>query len=57
MQLSATTNEGSRFASHQELITVYPIYDDSILGDDVIPTPGEGDEEGLIILNGGNISE
>lgn len=57
VQLSATTNEGSRFASHQELITVYPIYDDSILGDDVIPTPGEGDEEGLIILNGGNISE
>ena len=53
VQLSATTVEGTRFASKQELITVYPIFDDSILGDDVTPTPtpGEG-EDGWIILDG-----
>ena len=53
VQLSATTGEGVRFASKQELITVYPIYDDSILGDVVLPTPDEGDD--WIILDGETI--
>lgn len=52
VQLSATTFEGTRFASKQELITVYPIYDDSILGDDIIPTPDGSGEDDWIILDG-----
>jgi hypothetical protein len=49
VQLSARTFEGISFASKQELITVYPLYDDSILGDDVIPEP---DGDNWIILDG-----
>jgi hypothetical protein len=38
------------------MITVYPIYDDSILGDDIAPTPpGGDDEEGWVILDGETI--
>lgn len=54
VQLSAKTFEGTRFASKQELITVYPIHDDSILEDDIIPTPGKDDED-WIILDGETI--
>lgn len=55
VQLSAKTLEGTRFASKQELITVYPLYDDSILGDDVDPTPDDADGDGWIILDGETI--
>lgn len=55
VQLSAKTFEGTRFASKQELITVYPIYDDSILGDDIDPTPDDEDGDGWIILDGETI--
>jgi hypothetical protein len=55
VQLSAKTLEGTRFASKQELITVYPIYDDSILGDDIDPTPDDTDGDGWIILDGETI--
>lgn len=49
VQLSATTKEGIRFASKQELITVYPIQSDSDFGDAVLPTPNEDD---WVILDG-----
>ena len=56
VQLSAKTFEGTRFASKQELITVYPIYDDSILGDDDdIVIPPDIDNDGFIILDGETI--
>lgn len=48
-QLSATSIEGTRFASKEQKISVYPIYDDSILGDVIIPTPSN---DGFIILDG-----
>ena len=50
VQLSATTFDGLRFASKQRLITVYPIQDDSNVGDIVIPTPDENSE--FIIFDG-----
>ena len=50
VQLTATMNDETRFASRQEQITVYPIYDDSIFGDVVIPSP---DDDGWIIIDGG----
>ncbi|MEE1303280.1 MAG: hypothetical protein UHD64_10895 [Bacteroidales bacterium] len=49
-QLRAKTKSGICFASKQELITVYPSYDDSIVGDVVLPTPDEGDD--WVILDG-----
>ena len=52
VQLTATTLEGTRFGSKQELITVYPIFDDSVLGDDITPTPGDDEESGWIVLDG-----
>lgn len=51
VQLSATCGT-IRFASKQEMITVYPIYDDSILGDDITPTPGGGSDDEWIALDG-----
>ncbi len=54
IQLTATTNSDIRFASEQQLVTVYPIYgDDSFTDDDVI-LPSE---DGLILLDGGIVSE
>lgn len=50
VQLSATTYEGIRFASKEQLITVYPIQDDSNIGDIVVPTPDK--DTGFIILDG-----
>lgn len=52
VQFSGTSLDGYRFAGDQEEITVYPIYDDSILGDVVTPTPTY---DGLIILDGQTI--
>jgi hypothetical protein len=52
VQLKAQSEDGSVFASKQEQITVYPVYDDNVLGDDIIPTPTEGEFD---ILDGGTI--
>lgn len=52
-QLTATSIEGVKFASYQEMITVYPVADDSIEDSEgLLPIPG-GD--GVIILDGGHI--
>lgn len=53
-QLRATTTTGIPIASKEQLITVYPVYDDSVL-DDVIPTTPTYD--GLIVLDGQKIIE
>ena len=48
-QLRATTKEGIPIASKKHEITVYPIYDDSILEEEILPTPGY---DGWIFLDG-----
>lgn len=48
-QLRALTAAGVPIATREHLITVYPVYDDSILDGDVIPTPTYED---LILLDG-----
>lgn len=53
VQLRATAIDGHTFASQQEQITVYPVYDDSVLDDFVEPTP---DGNGMIFLDGGSIA-
>lgn len=50
VQLQAKTISGSTFGGKKELITVYPICDNSILDDVVMPTPTPGSD--LIILDG-----
>jgi hypothetical protein len=50
VQLSATTYEGIRFASKEQLITIYPIHDDTNIGDVVWPAPDESN--GWVILDG-----
>jgi hypothetical protein len=52
VQLYARTYSGIPIASPQRLITVYPIYDDSIIGDNILPTPSE---DGWIYLDGSTI--
>ena len=54
VQLQAKPKEGSGFASKKTMITVYPVYDDSVLDDDIIPTPIP-DSDGLVILDGSTI--
>lgn len=48
-QLRALTKSGVPIATKERLIKVYPVYDDSILGGDIAPTPTYED---LIILDG-----
>lgn len=52
VQLSATTESGIRFASSQQEITVYPIYNDSLFGDIILPS----ESNGVIVLDGGVIT-
>ena len=52
VQFRAYSNSGSCFASKQELFTVYPLRDDDVLGDVVLPTPDNGD---IVILDGEHI--
>jgi hypothetical protein len=54
VQLRATTATGIPIASPQQLITVYPVYDDTILDDAILPTPSY---DGLVILDGKKIIE
>lgn len=52
VQLRATTTDDIPIASRIQMITVYPVYDDSILGDDILPTPSQ---DGWIYLDGSTI--
>ena len=52
VQLHAKTVEGIPIASREQMITVYPIYDDSILEDEILPTP---DYDGWVLLDGSTI--
>lgn len=52
VQLRAMTIDGIPIASKESQITVYPIYDDSILGDEILPTP---EPSGWVILDGDTI--
>ena len=49
VQLQAKCIDGNTFASKKKIITVYPVYDDVILGDEVLPTPTN---DGWVILDG-----
>lgn len=51
VQFRAKSIDGSYYGTKKREITVYPVYDDSILGD-ITPTP---EFDGLIILDGGSI--
>lgn len=55
VQIQGKTVDGIAFASKKEIITVYPVYDDSILDDDIIPTPVP-DVDGIVILDGESIA-
>lgn len=52
VQLRGVTHDGRPIATEERLIKVYPVYDDSILDGDVIPTPTYED---LVVLDGQNI--
>lgn len=52
VQLRASCKDGVTFGSKKQEITVYPVYDDTILGDDIMPSPSD---DGWIILDGGTI--
>ena len=54
VQLRGTTTTGIPFASPIKYIAVYPLQDDSILDDEILPTPGI---DGFIYLDGGNIAQ
>lgn len=51
VQLRASTLDGIPIVSQQNLVTVYPVHDDSIL-DDIVPTPTY---DGWIYLDGSTI--
>ena len=55
VQLQGKTRDGFAFGSKQTPITVYPVYDDSILDDNILPTPTPDDGD-LVILDGGTIA-
>ena len=52
VQLRARTVDGIPIASKQQSIIVEPSYDDSVLEDDILPTP---DNEGYVYLDGKSI--
>jgi hypothetical protein len=54
LQLVAKKWDGTRFASHQQSIAVYPIRDDIITPPSSLPDD-EVNEDGWISLNGGHI--
>ena len=53
VQLRGATYDGIPIASRKRLITVYPVYDDSILDDDILPTPSP---DGWVYLDGETIA-
>ena len=52
VQLRATTIDGIPIASKAKMITVYPVYDDTILDDEILPTP---DYDGWVFIDGQSI--
>lgn len=54
VQLQGKTNDKAAFACKKETITVYPVYDDSVLDDDIVPTPVP-DADGIVVLDGQSI--
>lgn len=54
VQLKGLTKEGVPIASKERQLTVYPMYDNSILGDEIIATP---DFDGWVYLDGSTIME
>ena len=54
VQLQAKTTDGTVFACKQETITVYPVYDESIFDEEIVPTPSP-DTGGIIVLDGSTI--
>lgn len=52
VQLRASCKDGIAFGSRKKEITVYPVYDDTILEDGIMPSPSD---DGWIILDGGTI--
>lgn len=54
VQLRARTLDGATFASRETLISVYPINDDIVTDDPILPEP---DYTGLIIFDGMSIVE
>jgi hypothetical protein len=55
-QLQARTIDGIVFGSKKTPIAVYPVKDDSMLDDNIVPTPTPGDDD-FIILDGLSIDE
>ena len=55
VQIMGEVIDGLPFGSKPHLITVYPVLDDSILDDDIIPTPSPDDDGRVVILDGANI--
>ena len=49
VQLRAQTFDGTPIASKEKQFTVYPVYDDSILDEEILPTP---EYDGWIFLDG-----
>lgn len=49
VQFRAETIDGISIASKKMLITVYPVYDESILDEEILPTP---DYNGVVYLDG-----
>lgn len=54
VQLRAVTLDGTPIASLKKQLTVYPVYDDTVLDDDILPTP---DYDGWVLLDGSTITD
>ena len=52
VQFRGTTIDGIPIASKKQELTVYPVYDDSILDEEILPTP---DYDGWVFLDGSTI--
>ena len=52
VQLRGATIDGINFGNKKTPITVYPVYDDTILDDEILPTP---DYDGWVVLDGSTI--
>ncbi len=55
VQIMAEAINGLPFGHKPEMITVYPVHDDSILDDNIVPTPNPDDDGSVIILDGSTI--
>ena len=55
VQLFGKIPDAPVFGRKPYMITVYPTGDDSIMEDEIIPTPGLDDD--IVIINGGQVTE